>query len=278
MTNSLREKIRSFQCEEQSSKIPTVLVREQKAEKPVKARNRKKPVQEPKDNYKDLKDLPPSIPNDATIVFVGFNPGTKSSLDQHHYAHPTNLFWKLLNALCLLDVVLQKRGITEDDFLNELLQNRINKNEIKNGNNEPTRYSKYETKPVHDYKLAKYGIGFTDLCLRCTKQASELNMAEKMANVPRLYTEFASSRAPYIVIVGKGIWEVIVKYTDPKYQLKAGFNWGRQNNNRIVSNIHAACGYKPSIYVFPNTSGLVALMKYPEKLELWNKLVDDISQ
>lgn len=278
MTNSLRDKIRSFQYNEEfNHKTPATIVKDQKIQKPIKAKSQKKLLQAlPRDKYTDLKDLPPSIPNDGMIIFVGFNPGTKSSLDQHHYAHATNLFWKLLNALCLLDTVMEKRGVKDiqDDFLKGILRNCDSNNNRES--EKLLRFTRFEAKPCHDYALAKYGIGFTDLCLRCTKQANELNMAEKMANVPRLFTEFALSRAPYVVVVGKGIWEVIVKFIDSKYQLKTGFRWGKQNDDHIVRAVHAACGYKPSIYVFPNTSGLVALMKYPEKLELWNQLVTDM--
>lgn len=272
MTN-LREKIRSFQCEEEAE-FPTSILKKQKVEKPKKHKSQK--ISTSTDKYVELDDLPSSIPKDGIIIFVGYNPGMKSSLDQHHYAHPTNLFWKLLNALALFDIVLQKRETTIKDQIFIDLGGKV-----RNTKNENTEDSlgttEYQLKPCHDYLLANYGIGFTDLCLRCTKQANELNMAEKLANVPRLFTEFALSKAPYIVIVGKGIWEVIVKYIDAKYQLRSEFNWGKQNQNHILRAVHAACGYKPSIYVFPSTSGLVALMKYPEKLQLWSCLVNDMS-
>lgn len=209
-----------------------------------------------------LKDLPPSLSADLTLLFIGFNPGVESSKQQHHYAHPTNLFWKLFNNLDILDRVLGVRNIMKDDaFLRAIYEG-----------------STCKATARHDNELVHYGIGFTDLVLRCTKTAQELTKQEKIQNVPRLLTEFGTTGAPWIVFIGKGIWEVVVKFLDPKYKLtKDNFNWGFQKDARLVSPFHKHCGYNPSIYVFPNTSGLVALMKYPEKLALWDELASSIT-
>ncbi|RKP28921.1 DNA glycosylase [Metschnikowia bicuspidata] len=258
-SETLREKIRSYKYDNgSSSAAKSGMI----SKKPVRRSKRQSAVVSTPDSLPGLKDLPPSIPQKATVLFIGFNPGVESSKRQHHYAHPTNLFWKLFNASGVLESVLTVRDKREDRKSN--LFKKIFPDGI------------CRIKPAHDYELSALGIGFTDLCLRCTKQASELSIQEKLANVPRLFTEFIFSRAPFIVVVGKGIWEVIVKSIDPKHKLTS-FTWGKQRSSIIILAIHALCKYEPSVYVFPNTSGLVALMKYAEKLQLWQNLAQDIS-
>lgn len=255
MTNSkLRTVIQSFKCKEEEVKIASI--------RPTKVKKTSESVKS-SSNYSNLLDLPPSIDSNLTLLFIGFNPGVESSRRQHHYAHPTNLFWKLFNALDVLSKVLKERNIKVKDepFLRQIYQGTTSK-----------------ATAFHDYDLVQFGIGFTDLVLRCTKTAQELSKEEKLDNVPRLFTEFSTSRSPWIVFVGKGIWEIVVKYLDPTYKLtKTSFSWGLQNDSKLVPRLHIECGYKPQIFVFPNTSGLVALMKYPEKLALWDNLAAHIS-
>jgi TDG/mug DNA glycosylase family protein len=214
-----------------------------------------------------LEDLQPSLSNNATVLFIGFNPGVQSSVLQHHYAHHSNLFWKLFNQSHLLQTVVLHDNIPSDPFLQTLLDNG--------------------TKPEHDYDIIKYNIAFTDLVLRCTKTAQELQLTEKLHNVPRLLSEFNRCKAEFIVVVGKGIWEIIIKYIANelgiKFKLtKTNFSWGLQlpNNDTMYNSILKTLGERiPShstLYVFPNTSGLVASLKFDEKLALWQQLVHDI--
>ncbi|CUM45045.1 uncharacterized protein AC631_01361 [Debaryomyces fabryi] len=230
---------------------------------------------------KDYEDLQPSLDDNLKLLFIGFNPGVQSSIQQHHYAHFTNLFWKLFNESGLLINVLQSLKtpiedvVKEDPLLKELVK--------------PISDKKYKTfvKPVHDFEIVKYKIGFTDLVLRCTKTAQELTLSEKLDNVPRLFREFQESRSTFIVFVGKGIWEIIVKYITnllkTKIKLtKDNFHWGKQmpgedvTYNMILEKLNDMFGYRHNIYVFPNTSGLVTSLKYDEKLQLWNDLSQEI--
>lgn len=259
VNESLRSKILSFRCEEyQILSGPTHRISKKQRSNSTRTQN----VKENGVLNGKLQDLPPSVPTDSLLMFVGFNPGVKSSIDQHHYAHGTNLFWKLFNALLLFENILQIRqvDISKDKFLRE----------------EVFIDGVCKLKPTHDYSLANYGVGFTDLCLRCTKQANELTLQEKMSNVPRLFSEFASSKARYIVIVGKGIWEIIMRYVGCKLMHGLDFSWGLQRCNKFILAIYRICKYEPAIYVFPNTSGLVALMKYGEKLNLWCQLAIEV--
>lgn len=264
---TLKNVIRSFKCNEESDSVSNINKITKPTSKSPRSKKKHPSNQQPSNQHPSnptLQDLPPSIKPNILLVFVGFNPGVESSKQQHHYAHFTNLFWKLFNHLNLLRLVLHKQHMTMngDKFLNELF------------NEDGT----CNAAARHDNDLLDYGIGFTDLVLRCTKAAQELSMKEKIANVPRILSEFDTCQAPFIVIIGKGIWEIIVKYLLPAHKLKKeSFKWGFQDPvSPVMKEFHRQCHYNPSVYVFPNTSGLVALMKWPQKLELWQDLVEDI--
>ena len=73
------------------------------------------------------------------IVFVGINPSEYSVRVGHYFANPRNRFWAALNKSGLVD---------------------------------------REVSPEDDAKLVQYGIGFTDLVKRPTRQASGLRTAD----------------------------------------------------------------------------------------------------
>lgn len=261
----LRSVIQLFQYDEEKATKATNMSRVTKPTKKKKFRTEKskKPQISGADlDYSTLEDLPPMISDNLTILFVGFNPGVESSRKQHHYAHHSNLFWKLFNALDVLLKVLQVRDMKLEDH--EILTETI------------FQSGRSFAKPEHDQDLVQFGVGFTDLVLRCTKTAQELTKQEKIDNVPRLFSEFTKLHAEHVIVIGKGIWEFIVKYIDPTYKLtKENFHWGLQTG-QLVAKIHRHCDSEPKIHVFPNTSGLVALMKFPEKLALWMDLAASI--
>lgn len=250
MSNGSRSKLSSFRYKDgekvSKPKIKIVTKNKSKGEIPT-----------------GLEDLNPSLNKDLVLLFVGFNPGVESSKTQHHYAHHTNLFWKLFNDSRLLLKVLESQNIdpeqhtSESNLLKEIIQDGISK-----------------AKPIHDFRLIEYSIGFTDLVLRCTRSAQELSMVEKMNNVPRLLEEFKMSKASNIIIVGKGIWEIIIKYIQKNSHIKVkAFTWGKQAGPYCewISE-HIECDF--NLYVFPNTSGLVTNMKYNEKLALWGEVLN----
>ncbi|KAG7665748.1 thp1 [[Candida] subhashii] len=218
-----------------------------------------------------LPNLNPSLSSNLHIIFVGFNPGIQSSIQQHHYAHHSNLFWKLFNQSQLLQKICDTHQIptsSDDKYLHTLLQKG--------------------SSHLDDWGLIKYGIGFTDLVLRCTKRAEELSMVEKLENVPRLLQEFKSSKVENVVIVGKGIWEMIVKYIAQEIKVKLKLNkvnfiWGKvevgndEIYNSAIEWLNEKLERRTIVWVFPSTSGLVGSMSYANKLQLWNNLVDHIS-
>ncbi|ABN64607.2 predicted protein [Scheffersomyces stipitis CBS 6054] len=269
----MSDKLKSLQAFRFKDKdAEKVVANSEKIQKRVKPTSNTYPEQ-----YKDVR---PSLVENLTLLFIGFNPGMESSLQQHHYAHFSNLFWKLFNQSGLL---LQCLGVLDPQYLSHNYDNdELLQVLVKDG----TTYAK----PEHDYELIKYKIGFTDLILRCTRTAQELPMAEKLANVPRLIDEFNMSSSKHIVFIGKGIWEVIVKYVEVELGIKKvklskeTFMWGLQDsqNSRlyalVLKKFQSKISADSKVFVFPNTSGLVGSLKYEEKLKLWQDLADVISK
>lgn len=225
----------------------------------------------PKKQRKQLSPAPTTMPHlnpmigpELRVLFVGFNPGVESARQQHHYAHFSNLFWKLFNELGVLGRVLES-GNFEIDHHNLL------RSIYRNGAAERSCAA-----ACHDADLVQFGVGFTDIVLRCTRTAEELSLAEKLENVPRLLGEFSSSQARHVVFIGKGVWESFAKYFGIRVT-KDTFVWGKQPEH-VSSPVHKQCPHRPALHVFPSTSGLVALMKYDEKLALWSALASEIAE
>lgn len=223
-----------------------------------------------------LPDLRPSLSTQMTILFIGDNPGVQSSIQQHHYAHHSNLFWKLFNRSEILERVVAERiksGIANSQLSDDkLLCDLITQ----------------ECSAKDDFDLITYGIGFTGLSPRCTTTASQLTSKEKLAGIPRLLKDIEFSKPKHAAVIGKAIWETIVKY----YCLKLGmkfiklskdnFKWGKvevgsdERYNSIIELLYSQLPSGTAIYVFPNTSGLVASLSFQEKLQLWQNLAGNI--
>lgn len=218
-----------------------------------------KPKLPPELPQSPLADLPPMLLDNLALVFVGFNPGIESSRTQHHYAHPTNLFWKLFNRLDLLLAAANAQNLDAHPLVTELCPN-----------NECIASAK------DDARLVELGIGFTDLVLRCTRAAHELSTAEKMANVPRVMREIRQSSASHVVVVGKGIWETLVRALVPEIRLKDTFVWGLQSDRRVVDVFYRQCGRHIRVFVVPSTSGLVGLVTYADKLAMWEAVAHSL--
>jgi TDG/mug DNA glycosylase family protein len=87
----------------------------------------------------ELRPVPDVIAPGLTILFIGFNPGIRSALDGHHFAGPSNRFWKLL----------AESGLTP-----------------------------YRLNPEEDISLPKLGFGITNIVARPTRAAAEITKEE----------------------------------------------------------------------------------------------------
>lgn len=173
-----------------------------------------------------------TIPPNLTLLLVGVNPGVLTGTTGHAYAHPSNLFWKLLHW----------SGIT------------------------PTRHP-----PSDTYKLpALYNIGNTNIVERPTRDASMLSRAEMDAGVPVLEAKVARQRPECVCLVGKGIWEAVWRVRRGRAIRKEEFRYGWQDWAENMGRTPEWEGAR--VFVATTTSGLAAGMNTQEKLAVWNEL------
>lgn len=115
------------------------------------------------------------------IIQIGINPGLFAAYKGHHYAGPGNHFWKCL-------------------YLSGLTQEQMSADE--------------------DYKLMKFGIGFTNMVQRPTKGSVDLTRKEIKEGSRILLEKIQRYRPKIAVFNGKLIFEV--------FSGKKDFHFGRQ--------------------------------------------------
>lgn len=137
-------------------------------------------------NY--LKD---TIEPGLVLLLVGVNPGIMTGQTGFAYAHPTNLFWKLLYS----------SGIT-------------------------TRLHP----PRDTYDLPRlYRIGNTNIVERPTRDAQMLSKQEMHDGVPILEAKIRENRPEAVCLVGKGIWEAVFRVKQGRPIRKEEFKYGWQD-------------------------------------------------
>ncbi|EAL20064.1 hypothetical protein CNBF3900 [Cryptococcus deneoformans B-3501A] len=120
--------------------------------------------------YEHLRPLNDLLVKGQDLVFCGINPGKMSSTLGHHFAHPTNKFWK----------ALYQSGLTS-----RLMS------------------------PTEDYKVVdEYNYGLTNLVGRPTSEQSELSTLEMKLNTINLLQKFIKYQPSVVCFVGKKIWDV----------------------------------------------------------------------
>ncbi|KAL1407553.1 uracil DNA N-glycosylase Thp1 [Vanrija albida] len=119
--------------------------------------------------YAHLSGLPQILRPGLDLVFCGINPGKKSATDGHHFAHPTNKFWKALwGAGLSARLLLPSEDVTLPD---------------------------------------EYNFGMTNLVGRPTIEQSELSPLEMRLAVAPFARRVASHAPRVLCFVGKGMWD-----------------------------------------------------------------------
>ncbi|KAJ5700731.1 hypothetical protein N7455_012600 [Penicillium solitum] len=173
-----------------------------------------------------------TIPPNLILLLVGVNPGIMTGITGHAYAHPSNLFWKLLFS----------SGITSMRHI-----------------------------PADTYKLpALYSVGNTNIVERPTRDASMLSRAEMDAGVPVLEAKVAAQRPEAVCLVGKGIWEAVWRVRHGRGIRKEEFWYGWQAEEENMGRCDGWAG--APVFVATTTSGLAAGMKLAEKEAVWAEL------
>ena len=115
-------------------------------------------------------DLPDYLRPGLDLVFVGFNPGDRSSRVGHYYAWPGNQFWRFL---------------FESRLVPELLT------------------------PEDDHRLPEFGIGLTDVVKRWSKSIGCLRVTDYQQGVPRLISKLRDTKPHVVAFNGKTAYEKV---------------------------------------------------------------------
>ncbi|RAH84413.1 DNA glycosylase [Aspergillus japonicus CBS 114.51] len=174
-----------------------------------------------------------TIPANLDLLLVGVNPGILTGVTGHAYAHPSNLFWKLLHW----------SGITA-----------------------------IRHPPSDTYALpGLYNIGNTNIVERPTRDASMLSRAEMDAGVPVLEAKVAAQRPAVVCLVGKSIWEAVWRVKMGRNIRKEEFRYGWQDEGMNMGAVGGKWP-GARVFVATTTSGLAAGMSVAEKQAVWNEL------
>ncbi|KAI4953652.1 hypothetical protein J4E91_002500 [Alternaria rosae] len=190
--------------------------------------------------YAHLTPLVDILEPNLICVFVGTNPGVQTAAAGHAYAHPSNLFWKLLHSSGLTDRRLKPE---EDRSLPDL-----------------------------------YCMGNTNIVERPSKDAAELSKEETAAGTAKLDAKFLKYKPEAVCIVGKGIWEAIWRYRYGKNMGKKDFKYGWQDEEHNMGKSEDGQEEQDAdgnvwngsrVFVTTSTSGLAASLKPAEKEAIW---------
>lgn len=182
--------------------------------------------------YAHLPLLSDVLAPDLLVMFIGLNPGVTTAESGHAYAHPSNLFWKLLYS----SGITGRRCAPDED---------VNMPEL-------------------------YRLGFTNIVSRPTKDQSELTKAEMVEGAPALEEKAKRWRPEACCLVGKGIWEAVFKSRHGRYPSKADFHYGWQSEDENMGRCADWAGAR--LFVAASTSGASASLRPPEKEAIWRPL------
>jgi len=194
--------------------------------------------------YSHLPLLPDRILPNLIVLFIGLNPGIRTSTSGHAYAHPSNLFYKLLHS----------SGIT------------------------PRRLHFSE-----DVDMPRiYALGNTNIVARPSRNGSELSKKEMDEGVAVLEEKIRTSRPEAVCIVGKGIWESIWRVRHGRSIRKDEFKYGWQDiseNMGMLEQENSADEWQGArVFAATSTSGLAATTLPAEKERIWRELGQWVEQ
>ncbi|KAL2757035.1 hypothetical protein ACRALDRAFT_2073267, partial [Sodiomyces alcalophilus JCM 7366] len=194
----------------------------------------------PPSTYAHLPGLSDSLGPNLLILFVGLNPGIRTAQTGHAYAHPSNLFWKLLHSSGITDRLLPAS--------------------------------------LHATLPHRYTLGLTNIVSRPTRHGGELRPAELDAGFAALEDKVRRCRPEVVCLVGKAIWESVVRVRRGRRLRKDEFSYGWQDE---AENIGAIWGQGSGeewmgarVFVSSSTSGLAATLSPAEKERIWKELGD----
>ncbi|KAK9424425.1 putative Uracil-DNA glycosylase-like protein [Seiridium unicorne] len=204
-------------------------------------RNRPSGSYAPPSTYAHLPPLPDVLGPNLLILFIGLNPGIQTARSGHAYAHPSNLFWKLLYS----------SGITPV----------------------PCKAEEDRTLPE------RFGLGNTNIVERPSRNGAELSKAEMDEGVQILEEKIRTWKPEVVCVVGKSIWESVWRVRKGKAITKAEFRYGWQDESENMGVSDAGEDEEEKfvgarVFVATSTSGLAASLRPEEKERIWKELGD----
>ena len=122
-----------------------------------------------------MKTLPDYLKEGLDIVLVGLNPSQVSVERGHYFANPRNRFWRAFNQSGLVDAVVAME---------------------------------------EDSKLPDYGIGFTDLVKRPSRQASALRAGDYREGAPLLKEKMLKWEPEIVCFQGLMVYANYLRYAE----------------------------------------------------------------
>jgi len=152
-------------------------------------------AERPKPNYEHLR-LTDRIEPGVRVLLIGINPGVMSALTGHHFAGPTNRFWRLL----------YESGVVPEPVTHE-----------------------------DDVRLPEWGIGMTNLVARPSPGIDVLKPAEYVEGWRILEQKIAKFRPEIVAFVGvtmyRALWKVL-GHTDAP-DIRPGFQRATVHGARL---------------------------------------------
>lgn len=171
---------------------------------------------------------------DIRVLLVGINPGVMSAATGHHFAGPSNRFWKLL-----YESGLVSEPITHED----------------------------------DVRLPEWGLGMTNLVARPSPGIDELKRQEYIDGWHVLEKKIALYRPAIVAFVGvtmyRALWNVIGGVADDH---RPAPRLSRKASPVIEIGFQHATVHGARIFVLPNPSGRNANFTYAEMLGAFRSL------
>ncbi|CAK7562944.1 MAG: uracil DNA N-glycosylase Thp1 [Sporothrix epigloea] len=220
----------------------------------------------PPSTYAHLPLLPDALGPNLLVLFVGLNPGIETARSGHSYAHPSNLFWKLMYSSGVL----------------------------------PERCTAQEDRSLP----ARFQLGLTNIVARPSRNGAELKASELDDGVAILEAKAWRWRPEVMCMVGKGIWDSVARVRQRQRQRQgaesrpAVFQYGWQDESENMGIL--PCGIVDEdcekdtvglatsvnkdgvrldphwkgarVFVASSTSGLAATLLPAQKEAIWRQL------
>lgn len=176
-----------------------------------------------------MPSLPDYLRDGLDIVFCGINPGWRSAQEGHYFATPRNRFWAAFNAAKMAPRALG---------------------------------------PATGAEALRYGMGFTDVVKRATRQMAELRASDFREGAPLLREKLLRCQPLVVCFNGLSGYKYFLRYTDPAVPAAApGLQAARLGRSRV--------------YVLPSTSpanAAVSLATIVEHMRKVRALADALRQ